>query len=139
LRPKSVILAERLYGLAILLLLVLPIIGLAGRVAPLSGMQLAGIGLTVFIGGLLLLLLVLAARRGSRVALWLLMAMTALNAAGLLKEVAEGALPGGLFGVLTTVQVALTIVAMVLLFRPNARNWFAEQRVDLDEDEELPA
>jgi hypothetical protein len=138
-RPKSVILAERLYGLAILLSLLLLAVSLVqagGAIGP----RLIGLaGTALVVSGLSLLLLVLAARRASRIALWLLTILTALNVAGFLLMIAQGAVPARLQGVVTTVQVVLTVVAIVMLFRPNARVWFAEQRVDEDEDEELSA
>lgn len=125
-RPKSVRLGEQLYALAIVVTAVLAVIGWQRAVAAYGVATAAGVNL--FQIGLQVLLLVLATRRGSRVALWLLAAVTALTLVGYLMQVSAGVVAVGLFGVLTTLQTLLAVIAIVLLFRPNARAWFAEQR-----------
>lgn len=121
-RPKSVILGERLSFLAILLLLVLAVIGWGDTVAQ------AGVAIAVIANGLLiglfLLGTLLTTRLASRVGLGLLVVLTILNLLGFLYQVSVGALAEGVFGVLTAVQAAASLVAVVMLMRPNALAWY---------------
>ncbi|WP_156884219.1 hypothetical protein V3I01_04395 [Sphingomonas sp. gentR] len=121
-RPKSVILGERLSLFAILLLVVLAIIGWADTVAQ------AGVAIAIIANGLLiglfLLGTLLTTRMASRVGLGLLVVLTILNLLGFLYQVSVGALAEGVFGVLTAVQAATSLVAVVMLMRPNALAWY---------------
>lgn len=121
-RPKSVILGERLSLLAIVLLLVLAVLGWGDTVAQ------AGVGVALFANGLLIGLFLLATllttRMASRFGLGLLLVMTVLNLAGFLYQISVGAVAEGLFGVLTAVQAAASLVAVVMLMRPNALAWY---------------
>lgn len=139
-RPKSVVLAEWLYLASIGLLIAVSVLTWDAAVAQ-GGFALAA-GVTAFGVGLSLLLLILTTRRGSRVALWLLVALTVLGAAGVMLQVATGVLATGLIGMLTIAQLVLTILPIVLLFRPRARAWFdevADRGVDDDAEEEIEA
>lgn len=84
----------------------------------------AGVGVAVFANGLLIGLFLLATllttRRASRLGLGLLVVMTVLNLSGFLYQISVGAVAEGLFGVLTAVQAAASLVAVVMLMRPNA-------------------
>ncbi len=122
-RPKSVKLGEQLYAGSILLTIALAVIGWDEAVAT-GGVALAA-AVNVVVIGITIALLYFAARRASRVALWLLVVLTAINIAGFLFQVAGGVVAPGLFGVLTTAQTVLSVVGIVLLFRPSARAWFA--------------
>ncbi|GAA3264999.1 MULTISPECIES: hypothetical protein [Sphingomonas] len=121
-RPKSVILGERLSLFAILLLVVLAVIGWADTVAQ------AGVAIAIIANGLLiglfLLGTLLTTRMASRVGLGLLVVLTILNLLGFLYQVSVGALAEGAFGVLTAVQAATSLVAVVMLMRPNALAWY---------------
>lgn len=121
-RPKSVILGERLSLFAILLLVVLAVIGWADTVAQ------AGVAIAIIANGLLiglfLLGTLLTTRMASRVGLGLLVVLTILNLLGFLYQVSVGALAEGAFGVLTAVQAATSLVAVVMLIRPNALAWY---------------
>lgn len=121
-RPKSVILGERLSLLAIVLLLVLAVLGWGDTVAQ------AGVGVALFANGLLIGLFLLATllttRMASRFGLGLLVVMTVLNLAGFLYQISVGAVAEGLFGILTAVQAAASLVAVVMLMRPNALAWY---------------
>ncbi len=121
-RPKSVILGERLSLFAILLLVVLAVIGWADTVAQ------AGVAIAIIANGLLiglfLLGTLLTTRMASRVGLGLLVVLTILNLLGFLYQVSVGALAEGVFGVLTAVQAATSLVAVVMLTRPNALAWY---------------
>ncbi|KQM71844.1 hypothetical protein ASE72_10100 [Sphingomonas sp. Leaf20] len=123
-RPKSVVLAERLYLASIAILVLISVLTWDAAVAQ-GGVILAG-GVTAFGIGLSLLLLILTTRKASRIALWLLIALTALGALGVAVQVSNGILATGLNGVLTIVQLVLTLIPIVLLFRPRARAWFAD-------------
>ena len=125
-RPKSVRLGEQIYAISIVLTLVLAVVGWEQAVVQLG--FATALGANLFQLGLQVLLLILATRKGSRVALWLLAAVTAMTLVGFLMQVSAGVVAPGLFGVLTTVQAVLSLVAVVLLFRPSARAWFAERR-----------
>jgi len=122
LRPKSVILGERLSLLAILLLVVLAALGWNDTVAQ------AGVGIAIFANVLLIGLFLLATlwttRLASRIGLGMLIVMTVLNLLGFLYQVSVGALAEGVFGVLTAVQAAASLVAVVMLLRPNALAWY---------------
>jgi hypothetical protein len=98
-----------------------------------GGAGLAG-GMTAFTVGLFLLLTLLATRRGSRAALWVLVVLTGFGAASFLYQIATGQVAFGLLGVLNTVQVGLTVIGAVLLFRPAARDFFAVDHADWEED-----
>ncbi|APX65729.1 hypothetical protein AV944_07570 [Sphingomonas sp. LK11] len=113
---------ERLSLFAILLLVVLAIIGWADTVAQ------AGVAIAIIANGLLiglfLLGTLLTTRMASRVGLGLLVVLTILNLLGFLYQVSVGALAEGVFGVLTAVQAATSLVAVVMLMRPNALAWY---------------
>jgi len=121
-RPKAVILGERLSLFAILLLVVLAVIGWTDTVAQ------AGVAVAIIANGLLvglfLLGTLLTTRFASRVGLGLLIVLTVLNMLGFLYQVSVGALAEGAFGVLTSVQAAASLVAVVMLTRPNALAWY---------------
>ncbi|KQO49895.1 hypothetical protein ASF14_13840 [Sphingomonas sp. Leaf257] len=113
---------ERLSLFAILLLVVLAVIGWADTVAQ------AGVAIAIIANGLLiglfLLGTLLTTRMASRVGLGLLVVLTILNLLGFLYQVSVGALAEGAFGVLTAVQAATSLVAVVMLMRPNALAWY---------------
>ncbi|WP_294204027.1 hypothetical protein [uncultured Sphingomonas sp.] len=121
-RPKSVILGERLSFLAILLLAVLAVMGWGEAVAQ------YGATITAIANIIPILLFALATLLTTRLAslggLIFLAILTAMNLLGFLYQVSVGALAEGLFGVLTAVQAAASLVALVMLARPNARAWY---------------
>ncbi len=121
-RPKSVILGERLSFLAILLLAVLAVMGWGEAVAQ-YGATIAAIANIIPIV-LFALATLLTTRLASLGGLIFLAILTAMNLLGFLFQVSVGALAEGLFGVLTTVQAAASLVALVMLARPNARAWY---------------
>ena len=75
-------------------------------------------------GTAILLGTLLTTRMASRVGLGLLVVLTILNLLGFLYQVSVGALAEGVFGVLTAVQAATSLVAVVMLMRPNALAWY---------------
>lgn len=129
-RPKSVILGERLSFLAILLLLVLAVLGWGDTVAQ-AGVAIAVIANALLIG-LFTLATLLVTRTASRGGLISLIILTVLNLLGFLYQVSEGALAQGLFGVLTAVQAASSLVAVVMLMRPNALAWYRAMAEEIE-------
>ncbi|HEU0066151.1 MAG TPA: hypothetical protein VFQ57_02805 [Sphingomonas sp.] len=122
-RPRVIMLAERLYWLSIAAMSVVALLTWPDTSAQI-GTPLT-VAMNAGIIGVSALLLVLAVRRRSRVALWLLIALTVLGAVGYVWQVASGILAVGAVGVATTVQTVLAFVAAVLLLLPAARRWFA--------------
>ncbi|SFP89083.1 hypothetical protein [Sphingomonas rubra] len=131
-RPKSVKLGEQLYAGSLVLALVLAAMGWASTVAAIG--TGGAIGIYAAYLGASILLLILAARGGNRIALWVLSGITAVNLVGFLMQVSGGVVAGGLFGVLTTLQTLLATVAIVLFFRPAARDFFARPHPEWEED-----
>jgi len=131
-RPKSVSLGEQLYAASLVLALLLAVIGWNSAVA-VAGVG-GAVGMYALYIGASVLLLVLTARGGNRIALWVLSAITAVNLIGFLMQVAGGVVAAGLFGVLTTLQTLLSAVAIVLFFRPAARDFFARPHPEWEND-----
>ena len=65
-----------------------------------------------------------AARRASSIARWIVVIIAAASALLIGKELASGNLPVDPAGWLTVAAAVLSIVAAVLLFRPDAAAWF---------------
>ena len=128
-RPKSVTLGEQLYAVSLVLAVVLAGMGWASTVAAIG--TGGALGIYALYLGASVLLLVLTARGGNRVALWVL---TAINLVGFLMQISGGVVAGGLFGVLTTIQTLLSAVAIVLFFRPAARDFFARPHPEWEND-----
>lgn len=131
-RPKSVKLGEQLYAVSLVLAVVLAWMGWATTVAAIGVGGTLGV-YAIYLGASVLLL-VLTARGGNRIALWILSALTAINLIGFLMQVSGGVVAEGLFGVLTTVQTLLSAVAIVLFFRPAARDFFARPHPEWEND-----
>ena len=131
-RPKSVSLGEQLYAASLVLALLLAVIGWNSAVA-MAGLG-AAIGMYAIYLGASVLLLVLTARGGNRIALWVLTLLTGVNLIGYLMQVSGGVVAAGLFGVLTTLQTLLSAVAIVLFFRPAARDFFARPHPEWEND-----
>src|SRR5688500_4539053 len=128
-RPKSIVRFEQLYWASIVVSLIATVIGLEAMTRELAS-DLAGVGLgTGFVIGLVavgmaisVLLWWLIARKASNVAKWILVVLTAI---GLLSV--SGSLMGSLDAttILGLASYALTIAAIVCLFRDDAKAWFA--------------
>lgn len=131
-RPKSVTLGEQLYAVSLVLAVVLAGMGWASTVAAIG--TGGALGIYALYLGASVLLLVLTARGGNRIALWVLTALTAINLVGFLMQISGGVVAGGLFGVLTTIQTVLSAVAIVLFFRPAARDFFARPHPEWEND-----
>jgi len=135
-RPRSVIQAERLYlGTAVLVVATTAMTW--GTLSAAYGAGLSA-GSAAFTVGLLVLLTVLATRRGSGVAMWLLVIATALALASLAWQLSSGQVATGLLGVLNAAQPILMLVGAVLLLRPASRAWFARDDDEWADDGDEP-
>ena len=130
-RAKAVTQAEAIYGVSIAIMVAMAVVTWPETVASVG--TTAAFVMNAVVVGLTALFLLLATRQRSRVGLWLLVALTAIGVAGYLWQVASGVMSTGLLGVLTTVQTVLAVVAVVLLFRPAARAWFAHERAPVED------
>lgn len=134
-RPASIARFEQFYGAAV-------VVGLAGTAIawnlPTTIAAREKIGDSLFIGsiaiGLIipLLLWYFIARRGSPIAKWIFVVLTAIGVIGTLYSVT--ALSTGLvmpvqFGI-SVLGTLLQAVAGVMLFRPDANAWFNDGRGD---------
>ena len=130
-RPQSIVMFERLF-LASLVLGVVGVLLSYGQMAEFAsgdpGMRRLGLGSGFLVGVLgvsyavYLLLWYLIARRASTVAKWILVVFTVL---GVLSALPALGGPWNATLVLSLAVYALEIVALVYLFRPDARAWFA--------------
>ncbi|MFD1786946.1 hypothetical protein ACFSC3_05100 [Sphingomonas floccifaciens] len=133
LRPKSIDLFERCYlgGWAVGLINTLiswtnvrqdpRIIAAAEQVGSWYLSTITAIGLAIP-----LILWFFIARKGSVVAKWIMVGLTALGVAGLALSFARGQYPAGIAGILGLAGVVLNIAAAAMLFRPDAKPWFGE-------------
>ena len=127
-RPKAIITFERLFLLSIVLSTIQLAIDAGariGRVGPITELvvEAAGIMLSV-------LLVLLASRRRSNIARWLLVAFTAIGLFATGADVSRTLRAGEGFDVALLVNligIALQTAAVALLFRPEARAWFARR------------
>jgi hypothetical protein len=60
--------------------------------------------------------------------------LTGFGIVSLLQQIGTGQIAFGMVGVLNAVQVGLTVVGAVLLFRPAAKAWFAKPHTAWEED-----
>ena len=67
-----------------------------------------------------------AARRGSVVAKWIIVVFFAFGVLVLLNSLSKGTVTPGLGGVLTIANTVLQAVAVWMLFKPDAKAWFAD-------------
>ena len=89
-----------------------------------TGLLAAGAVLAVAIP---LLLLYFIARRASNVAKWIFVALTAISLYSLVSGVANPATPKNLLLLVAVLNMALTLYAAWLLFRPDAKAWLASK------------
>jgi hypothetical protein len=85
---------------------------------------IAGVGVAI-VSAIMLLLWWFVARRGSGVAKWVLVLFTAYNLYSLIGSVQAGASVTTLPGLVSGAALLLQVVAVGLLFLPDARAWFA--------------
>ena len=73
-----------------------------------------------------LLLWYFAARRGSKVAKWIIVVFFVLACFGVAMNMARHDFPPGLAGVASVAAFVINAIAVWLLFRPDAKAWFGE-------------
>jgi hypothetical protein len=125
-RPRSIILFERIELLAILCGIVGAALGWERTVALVSRFGFGG-GFVAIVQGLgfavMLLLLYFIARQASVVAKWIFVVLVALGAVNIARS--YGVLFAmGATGLLSAAQTLLQLFAAWLLFRPDAASWF---------------
>lgn len=131
-RPTAVRQAEWVFAGAVALMLVTAALMWRGIAAAYGPVFSAGV--TAFSVGLWVLLLLFATRRGRNWARWGLVVLTGFGLVSLLNQIATGRLALGLTGVLGALEVGLTVIGAVLLFRPAAGAWFAKPHAGWEED-----
>jgi len=126
-RPASIILFERLYGVAILAGLIANCMALyaAMRVGLAMGMIFRAILFTVFNIGLWYFI----SRRASVVAKWIFVVLIALATAGVGVAIYYHLLDSGLAGMLAAITITLELACVILLFRRDAQPWFRKEHV----------
>lgn len=141
-RPRSIILFERIFGFTILLGIVAGIwawVNVSSMLPPGSPPQAAAMMPAIMagslIGGLIinLLLLYFIARKGAEVAKWIFILFFALGLLGVVRGlVGTTAQVAPLTHVLSVVQILIEAYCVWLLFRPDAVAWFKGERSPRD-------
>ena len=144
-RPQSIVRFELAYLGSVVLWLVNLALGWKARLGTLeSNPAFAGnpqmaelaqtmmIGTTVVMLVLWLLLWYFTARRASEVAKWVIVALFGLSVIGLPFTLMSYPVVGALSTVLSLAAFALTAYSVWLLFRPDARAWFAGDTSESD-------
>ncbi|WP_423602729.1 hypothetical protein [Sphingomonas sp. MS122] len=137
-RPVSIVRFEQAYLASVVLWLVNLALGWKARLGSLENnpafagnpqmgelAQTMMIGTTVFMLILWLLLWYFTARRASEVAKWVVVALFGLSVVGLPFTLMSYPVVGVLSVVLSLVAFVVTAYAVWMLFRPDARAWFA--------------
>ncbi len=81
--------------------------------------------------GITLLLWYFTARRASNVTRWIIAVFFAIGVLSVIGTLVTGQYPPGLAGIVGTVAFGLQAVAVWMLFRPDAKPWFAGQPTNL--------
>ncbi|CAN5683397.1 hypothetical protein BH11PSE6_BH11PSE6_26870 [soil metagenome] len=128
-RPKSIVMFERCYLAAFAISLVSTVLLWSSLNEQFGAQELLLGGwflptVTVIGFAIPLLLWYFIALRGSDVAKWIATALVALGVAGTIFSLALGRYTPNAAGLLGLVRVALQIVAIWFLFRPDTRVWF---------------
>lgn len=130
-RPQSIILFERLVLLGIVLGIVNTVLiwdQLNAQVAVTGMGPNTVIGIQVVTILLYLLLIYFISRRGSPVAKWIYVVLAGLGLIASLTSIGQTMAMGAISAVLSIVSLVLTAVTIWLLFRPDAKAWFADGR-----------
>lgn len=70
----------------------------------------------------------LIARKGSNVMRWIYVVLMGFGIISALATIGNPAMPGGISQITSLASTALTAVAIFLLFRPDASDWFTKKR-----------
>ena len=139
LRPASIVTFERCYLGAWAIGLINTIVNWQTTMAAMSANpNAAALGpsfaTTMMIGGLVIgaaitvLLWYFVAKRGSLVAKWVVTILIALGVIFFVFGAAMGRMQMGPVAIVGIMQVVLQVVAVVMLFRPDTKAWFGEDR-----------
>jgi len=130
-RPASIVNFERLYLGAIILGVISFFLAWDQTLAMLQTQTQGAFGdsllyaVVVISLGLQLLLWYLIAKRASVVAKWILIVWIGIGLIGLIGNLGSGTMPNPLSTMLTLATTVLQLLAVWMLFRPDARSWFA--------------
>lgn len=126
-RPRSILLFERLYGAGLAVAALGDALGWPNLVARLGtlGMRPPVVAFSVALGlAIPLLLLWLVARRGSAVARGLAVILAALGVLGYGYALVRGQGLVGAIGLFDPLRLLLQVAALACTYRPDARAWF---------------
>lgn len=130
-RPPSIVTFERVVLFSIVLGIVNAFFTWDRIDAQVSETGVGGgtlIGIQAVTIALYLLLIWFISRHGSSVAKWIYVVLAGLGLVVGLAGIGETLALGAISAVMTAVQYILTIASIWLLFRPDAKAWFAEGR-----------
>jgi hypothetical protein len=136
-RPVSIVYFERAVLLSILLGLLNTYLmwdRIVAQIADLGYGPGFVVAVQIISYGVLLLLLWLIAYRRSNVARWTYVVLAALGLVSGLTGIREMLALDPLFLAISAVQYLISIVSIVLLFRPDARRWFDKNHAPVDAD-----
>lgn len=140
-RPKSLVWFDRLYlGSMVLgaigVFVALPVTRKMLATSPATAGFGDGFIFATSLGGVAvsLLLWYFISRRASNVSKWLLVVMLAMGLIGLPNNVQMIAQYSWLVPAFTVVNTLLQLAAVIFLFRPDARRWFASKGQTVDPD-----
>ena len=132
-RPKSIILFERLVLLGIVLNIISSLL-VYEQVEAMIAAQGQGVGtstvyvIQAIIIALYLLLVWFISRHGSPVAKWIYVVLAGIGLVAGLVGIGQTMALGTIPAILAIIQYALTAATIWLLFRPDAKAWFNEGR-----------
>ena len=126
-RPNSIVMFERLALLSLAAALIVCAftwrVNLAALEAKNFPASLLWVSYAIALGlGLLLILLI--SRKGSSVAKWVLIILTALGVVGMVMRIGI-VLGSGVAGIAEVAHMLLLVAALFFLFKPDAKAWFA--------------
>ena len=70
----------------------------------------------------------LIARKGSNVTRWIYVVLMGFGIISAVAAIGNPSMPGGISQITSLASTALTVVAIFFLFRPDAKDWFANKR-----------
>lgn len=131
-RPKSIVQFEQLYLISWGVALLASLLAWENRWAEMERTAIVldlalPLILTVFLIGLAipLVLLYFAARRRSVIAKWIIVVLAALGVLSAVLALFQQTLTAGLSGFVEIVAIFVRVLAVVPLFNPDAKAWFA--------------
>jgi uncharacterized membrane protein len=130
-RPKSIVLFERLVLLSILLGIINTILvwdQLNAQVAVTGATASTVMAIQAVTIVLYLLLIWFISRKGSPIAKWIYVVLAGIGLVASLTGIGQAFAMGTVSGVISIASTVLTLVTIWLLFRPDAKAWFDDGR-----------